>query len=724
MPTPMSSDPTITEVMVMFKCHLDVGFTNTEAAVLTEYFGTHFPNAIATAEKLEAAGGPENYVWTMPAWLLYEYLEQCGPAERCRADDAILAGHLSWHALPFTWFSELLDASIVTTALALSGRMDRRYGRHTRSARFTDVPGHTRGIIGPLVDAGIDFLNIGVNSGCKPPRVPTAPGSALAPMSEHDTPDAESLARHERSHILEDFGTPEAEVLTSASEGINDPNAHLFRWSDSTGRELNVLYHCRDYGSTVRIPGTSTVASMRLRSDNFGPHPAESVISAFASLHRKFPNACIRATDLNPIAESISAISDHLPLVTQEIGDSWIYGTAADPAKTAGLRAVMRARRGAINDGLLQAGSDEDVRGVRSLIQAPEHNWGLNTAEYLRSRENFLPEDLADARRTDSEFVGVDTEWARQRSQPVRAAAHYSPPVRARMEAALRDLHPAPPHLDDYEPVLGGTEFTTGPIRWEISPTLLIRSANDSRNSRQWSPATAFLQVSYQRFDTHDYQRFSAAYNTKTFTQNDFGKPGLQKWEQPAGLFPAEVTGLFRRRGADHPDYLAALTFRVPEPDRSGHPRSSWLQLEGNGDSPTLEVTVLTFDKPATRIPEALWVSFLPTSTAAAGWTMNKLDEPVDPTDVIEDGGRLLHAIQDQIRYADEGGGIAFASLDAPLVAPGRMALLHFDNEPVDPSGGIHFNVYNNLWGTAFPQWCDQDMQFRFTVDIEQGIRR
>ena len=31
---------------------------------------------------------------------------------------------------------------------------------------------------------------------------------------------------------------------------------------------------------------------------------------------------------------------------------------------------------------------------------------------------------------------------------------------------------------------------------------------------------------------------------------------------------------------------------------------------------------------------------------------------------------------------------------------------------------GMHFNLYNNLWGTAFPQWYSDDALFRFTLNF------
>ena len=47
-------DPAVKQVLVMFKCHLDVGFVDTQAAIIRKYFDQYFPQAIETAENIAA----------------------------------------------------------------------------------------------------------------------------------------------------------------------------------------------------------------------------------------------------------------------------------------------------------------------------------------------------------------------------------------------------------------------------------------------------------------------------------------------------------------------------------------------------------------------------------------------------------------------------------------------------------------------------------------------
>src|SRR5580704_9466561 len=107
---PPAADPEVKHVLVMFKCHFDAGFVDTQANVVHKYFKEYFPRAINLAGQLRQSGS-QRYVWTTGSWLLYEYLEQATPEERARMEKAIAASDIAWHALPFSWQTELMDAS-------------------------------------------------------------------------------------------------------------------------------------------------------------------------------------------------------------------------------------------------------------------------------------------------------------------------------------------------------------------------------------------------------------------------------------------------------------------------------------------------------------------------------------------------------------------------------------------------------------------------------------
>ena len=166
---------------------------------MQKYFDVYYPQAIETGAALRRAGA-DHYTWTTGSWLLYEYLEQATAEQRRAMEQAIAAGDISWHALPFSWQTEMLDRSMIEGALGLSRSLDARFGHKTIAAKMTDVPGHTRGIIAPLAAAGISLLDIGVNAASTPADVPDvflwkAPDGSTLPMIYHH----HDLWRHRRT---------------------------------------------------------------------------------------------------------------------------------------------------------------------------------------------------------------------------------------------------------------------------------------------------------------------------------------------------------------------------------------------------------------------------------------------------------------------------------------------------------------------------------------------
>src|SRR6202046_17064 len=129
-------DEQVKRVLVMYKCHFDAGFIDTQAAVVRKYFTEYFPEAIQVADQMRQSG-TNRYVWTTGSWLLYEYLEQASPEDRRRMEHAISTGDIAWHALPFSWQTELIDKSMIGGGIALSKALDRRFGRNTTGAKMT-----------------------------------------------------------------------------------------------------------------------------------------------------------------------------------------------------------------------------------------------------------------------------------------------------------------------------------------------------------------------------------------------------------------------------------------------------------------------------------------------------------------------------------------------------------------------------------------------------------
>ena len=56
------SDPQVEKVLVIFKTHLDIGFTDLSSKVEQRYIDYYIPKAIEVARRLREEGGDERYV--------------------------------------------------------------------------------------------------------------------------------------------------------------------------------------------------------------------------------------------------------------------------------------------------------------------------------------------------------------------------------------------------------------------------------------------------------------------------------------------------------------------------------------------------------------------------------------------------------------------------------------------------------------------------------------
>ena len=160
----------ISEIIVVFKTHFDLGYTDSAENVLEKYRMCYIPQALERAREMH--GEQERFIWTTGSWLITDYLENAPEERRRQMEQAIADGDIVWHALPLTTHTELMDEELFRYGLSLAKTLDLRFGRKTIAAKMTDVPGHTKAILPILAQAGIEFMHIGVNPVSVSPEVP------------------------------------------------------------------------------------------------------------------------------------------------------------------------------------------------------------------------------------------------------------------------------------------------------------------------------------------------------------------------------------------------------------------------------------------------------------------------------------------------------------------------------------------------------------------------
>lgn len=233
-------------IHLVFKTHLDIGFTDHAAKVRTQYHEHFIPQAIETGEHFfeENPDEPE-FIWTTGAWLIADHLATQPWDRVARLERAIERGLIRWHALPFTTHSELMSPDLFRAGLSYAAELDKRFGKTTIAAKMTDVPGHTLGIVPLLAEAGVKFLHLGVNTASPPPEVPD-----------------------------------------------------IFRWRAPDGSEVVVMYQ-KSYGTTHFPPGFDEGLSFAHTNDNIGPQSVPQTAEAYRDMARHYPDVAVKASTLD-----------------------------------------------------------------------------------------------------------------------------------------------------------------------------------------------------------------------------------------------------------------------------------------------------------------------------------------------------------------------------------------------------------------------------------------
>ena len=681
-------------VHVIFKTHLDIGFTDLANLVVDRYMNLFIPQALDLSERLAQEEGNANFVWTTGSWLIHEFLRTAPPDARSRMEEAIHQGRIAWHGLPFTTHTELMDVKLFEFGLSLSRGLDRRFGKTTIAAKMTDVPGHTIGIVPILARNGIQYLHLGVNPASKKPHVP-----------------------------------------------------EVFVWRAADGSEVIVNY-AADYGKPLEIDGLEDALYFAHTGDNHGPSSIEAVRELFDHLQHEYPGAEIIASTLDAFAEKLLALKDRLPVIHEEIGDSWIHGAASDPWKIARYRELLRLRDKWVASGALDPNSEAYSLFCNRLMLVPEHTWGMDEKVYLGDYSAYAAADFAAARvsdavkdsntykfsylqhmaKSDRSFSLFESSWQEQREYIDQALSALPQELISEALAAFEQLAHEDSIVSDpnAEKLEWSSCYELGCFYAAFAPDGSIHQLVD-RNGKVWAnDAHRLGAYRYEAFGQENYDRFYKEYSRDlrlhhSWAEPDFGKPGMEYAEpRPEHTSYQGAPRTIRlEKQADRDVVRIELAMDAIVCEQYGAPQKLIMIYAFHKQEPQIDVELHWIGKSACRLPEASWLSFVPLVDNPNMWTMDKLGQLLSPLTVVKDGNRNMHAVNSGLYYEGADGSCTIRTLDAPVVCPGERRLLQFDNTFAPLDGGFHFNLHNNVWGTNFRMWFEDDMKFRFQLLLQ-----
>jgi hypothetical protein len=225
----------------------------------------------------------------------------------------------------------------------------------------------------------------------------------------------------------------------------------------------------------------------------------------------------------------------------------------------------------------------------------------------------------------------------------------------------------------------------------------------------------------YQTLSSEDFQRFLDTYLTTKadWAKKDFGKPNIERFGAKNQDWQAEASEVHVEESAEAHRIVVELKLKDDaafESGRAAFPRHVFVEMVLPKAEPVIEMTLSWFGKPATRMPEALWLTFDPIAEDEKGWTLDKSGEEISPFDVVASGNRSMHCLQKGFAYRKGAEQFVVNTLDAPLVALGERTPLRFSNDQPDLSKGLHSCLYNNAWGTNYIMWYGEDLRARYVL--------
>lgn len=748
--------PKVGKIVVVFKSHFDFGFTGLPHEVLESYTTEMIPRALSVWEQTRHLSEQKrSFVWTLPAWVLHTALEMLDDKpDGKRLVDAVEQGGVVWHALPFTTHSELLNPEVLIRGLWYGRDLSERFGRVCISAKMTDVPGHTSFIPSLLAGAGIRFLHLGSNSCSTPPDVPQlfrwegpdggsvitmyskgGYGSGLLPNDDWNLPVWLAL-----QHTMDNEGPQDSSSVHAIFDelGGGDPGIEIVSGGLDDFAE-SLLEHTGDLPVVRGDLADSWIHGI-------GSMPAE-VAKARSTMNR-LPSAQYLLSRRGETAattrsyESMLLFGEHtfgldtkIALNPQEFGGRVYRKEEFQRAIAAGgYRRIIESWR--IKADYAKRASSEleeslshlqgDVGRKRRVRIFNPHPWDYRGPVELTSAigNGTTPIEahihLPDGSSPEGLCVKRDNRW-------YLLSDRLPAPAETRIEIRVSTKPDPEAGHESWETVAldsGNVAISNGFLEIAVDAgTGTVSSLFDRRQEREWAgiengPFGEYRYDVYGKGEILAYLK-SYAYDLTEWYLADFGKPDYPR--VPHECFAGILTAVSVRRDPGVQEIICR--FRGDERAQSefGEAAETTLRITLYDHLPWVEMEYRLGGKQATPFLESGHVVF-PVNSQRPAYSVKRTGGVIDPTsDIPRNANRKLMCCDDWIDVSDEQGGLLVVPFDAPLVSIGEPAISSFDGDYQPKKPVLYFNLFNNQWGTNFPQWIEGDFTFRFRLLPHSG---
>lgn len=743
-----SSEKGVTDIIVVFKMHFDIGYTQWAEGVLQQYSGPMLARTLQSIDETSALPEAEQFVWTVPAWPLKYMVENCAPDLKVRLEKAIKDERIIPHALPITFETEASDLENLVRGLSYASEINRRYGLPLpREAKLTDVPSHSHIIPTLLRNAGVDILHIGCNPGSASPDVPT-----------------------------------------------------LFWWEGPDGSRLLTFNWAEYYGSGILPPKNwkhKTWLAMIHTHENTGAPSPEEVAELLASAKKIMPDARIRIGRLSDFYDLLMKEKPDLPVIRGDMPDTWIHGYMSSPRET---KMSKKMQRETFNTETLNTqisnwtGIKEPVesfidKAVENMILYDEHTFGI--AMTHGDQQNWSYGDDFRVNKSLDNYAYAEASWQEKANRIQTAERVISPVLHHELKLLASSVSAGGKRIVVYNSLPwtrdGRVKFFTGvyqknfqisavkdsetgeiirvynddnlvsfdvknipsmgyktfipllePVTADKTASLFIDEKNnkiensyfslainsvtgalssvyDKKNRKEMVDPTGdegFGQYIYEQFGQERLDAYNKAYvkpGSESWANQEMGRPSVPDKETVVFKGKCEkITFLNMGNGV-----RATVFGKTDDPGAQRYIVSYTLYT----GQPYIEIDWGIDGKRPNAKPEAGWLAF-PFNLNKPEYRLYRTGGITDPQkDFIRRSNQDFYFLNTSMTMFDNTGyGAAINCPSSPGISIDSRGLYTFSGKKVLTGSKVYVNLYNNQWGTNFTEWIEGSFSSRFYV--------
>ena len=736
----------VNNIVVVFKMHVDIGYTNLAEGVLQKYCNQMLEETLKSIDKTSDLPKSEQFVWTIPSWPLKYMLENCSEEKRIKLEKAIKEERIVPHALPVTFETEASDLENLVRGLSYASEINSKYNLpQARDAKLTDVPSHSRVLPTILKNAGIDFLHLGCNPGSVSPDVP-----------------------------------------------------NLFWWQGPDGARLLTLYWAEYYGSGILPPMDwphKTWLAMIHTHENSGAPTPEEVAELLKTAKEKMPGVNIKIGRLSDFYDLLMEEKPELPIITGDMPDTWIHGYMSMPRETKLSKHLQRETynteilNSQMNQWEMSNNTIESYisEAVENMILYDEHTFGAAMTHADQHKWTYNDEFKINKSLGNYDFI--EGTWREKGNRIRKAERIIVPLMKHQLKQLASSVNTDGKKIVVYNPLpwsrSGRVSFFAGvyqkkfkiyavkdAITGKVIPVYedynLISFDADSVPSLGYKTYLPILEPINSETNLHIDERnnvlenkyfslhidkqkgilisvFDKQNNKELVDQNSnegFGeylleqpgqkkidaynkayiKPGAENWANDEMIRPsvANQESMVYKGTCEKIVYLnmgnaiRATVFGQLNDKDSQRYLITYTLYE---DQSYVEIVWGVDGKKPNSLPEAGWLSF-PFNIDKPEYRLYRTGGIIDPQkEFVERTNQDFYFLNTSMTMFDNlDKGVALNCPTSPGVSIDNPGLFQFSKKKQLTTGKVFVNLYNTQWGTNFTEWIEGSFSSKIYV--------